>query len=250
MRAFKGVDIRVPKTVAISTEGFDAFVAENNLRGVRHPRGGRRARSPRPFCKARFPDWLARNLAVFMEHTTCPLAVRSSSLLEDAQFQPFAGIYRTYMLPNNDPDRARRLERLITAVKLVYASTYFESPKSFARSTYHRIEEEKMAVAIQHLTGAPWSEHFFPTLAGVVQSYNFYPIAHMKPDEGIAHIALGLGKMVVEGGTSLRFSPKYPQFMPQFSAVDDILRNAQRFFYALKLTDVAGAAAARKRTRP
>jgi CheY-like chemotaxis protein len=234
---FKGVDIRVPKTVAISTEGFDAFVAENNLRGFATREAGD-AEIAAAFLKARFPDWLARNLAVFMEHTTCPLAVRSSSLLEDAQFQPFAGIYRTYMLPNNDPDRARRLERLITAVKLVYASTYFESPKSFARSTYHRIEEEKMAVAIQHLTGAPWSGHFFPTLAGVVQSYNFYPIAHMKPDEGIAHIALGLGKMVVEGGTSLRFSPKYPQFMPQFSAVDDILRNAQRFFYALKLTDV------------
>ena len=223
--------------MAISTEGFDAFVAENNLREFATREVGD-AEIAAAFLNARFPDWLARNLAVFLEHTTCPLAVRSSSLLEDAQFQPFAGIYRTYMLPNNDPDRARRIERLITAVKLVYASTYFESPKSFARSTYHRIEEEKMAVAIQHLTGAPWSGHFFPTLAGVVQSYNFYPIAHLKPDEGIAHVALGLGKMVVEGGTSLRFSPKYPQFMPQFSAVDDILRNAQRFFYALKLTDV------------
>ena len=143
------------------------------------------------------------------------------------------------MLPNNDSDPAVRLARLIAAVKLVYASTYFESPKSFARSTLHRIEEEKMAVVIQHLTGAPWREHFFPTLAGVVQSYNFYPIGHMKPEEGIAHIALGLGKMVVEGGTSLRFSPKYPQFMPQFSAVDDILKNSQRFFYALKLSEVA-----------
>jgi hypothetical protein len=234
---FKDVDIRVPKTVAISTEGFDAFVAENNLRQFA-TREVSDAEIAAAFLNARVPDWLARNLAVFIEHTTCPLAVRSSSLLEDAQFQPFAGIYRTYMLPNNDPDRARRLERLISAVKLVYASTYFESPKSFARSTYHRIEEEKMAVAIQHLTGTPWNGHFFPTLAGVVQSFNFYPIAHMKPDEGIAHIALGLGKTVVEGGTSLRFSPKYPQFMPQFSAVDDILKNAQRFFYALKLTDM------------
>jgi len=153
---------------------------------------------------------------MFLEHTTCPLAVRSSSMLEDAQFQPFAGIYRTYMLPNNHPDRAQRLERLIMAVKLVYASTYYESPKSFAKSTFHRIEEEKMAVAIQHLAGEACSDHYFPTLAGVVQSYNFYPIAHMKPEEGITHVALGLGKMVVEGGTSLRFSPRYPQFMPSF----------------------------------
>jgi hypothetical protein len=141
------------------------------------------------------------------------------------------------MLPNNHSDRAKRLERLIMAVKLVYASTYYESPKSFAKSTFHRIEEEKMAVAIQHLAGQACGDFYFPTLAGVVQSYNFYPIAHMKPEEGISHVALGLGKMVVEGGTSLRFSPRYPQFMPQFSAVDDILRNSQRFFYALKLTD-------------
>ncbi|TFG41381.1 MAG: phosphoenolpyruvate synthase PpsA, partial [Syntrophobacterales bacterium] len=107
----------------------------------------------------------------------------------------------------------------------------------FARSTYHRIEEEKMAVVIQHLTGEACGDYFYPALAGVVQSYNFYPIGYMKPEDGIAHIALGLGKTVVEGGTSLRFSPKYPQFLPQFSTVDDILKNAQRFLYALKLTD-------------
>ncbi|MGE5259221.1 MAG: PEP/pyruvate-binding domain-containing protein [Hyphomicrobiales bacterium] len=234
---FKKVEIRVPKTMAISTEGFDAFVADNHLAEFA-TREVDDAEIAAVFLNARFPGWLARHLEAFLDHTTCPLAVRSSSLLEDAQFQPFAGIYRTYMLPNNHRDRAARLERLINAVKLVYASTYFESPKSFARSTYHRIEDEKMAVAIQHLTGAAWGEHFFPALAGVVQSHNFYPIAHLKPEEGIAHIAMGLGKTVVEGGTSLRFSPKYPQFMPQFSTVDDILKNAQRFFYALKLADV------------
>jgi len=233
---YPAVDIRVPKTVAISTEGFDAFVAENHLKefGTREISDEEIAVA---FLRARFPEWLARQLELFLDHTTCPLAVRSSSMLEDAQFQPFAGIYRTYMLPNNHPDRSQRLERLIMAVKLVYASTYYESPKSFAKSTFHRIEEEKMAVAIQHLAGEACGEYYFPALAGVVQSYNFYPIAHMKPEEGIAHIALGLGKMVVEGGTSLRFSPRYPQFMPQFSTVDDILRNSQRFFYALKLTD-------------
>jgi CheY-like chemotaxis protein len=233
---YPAVDIRVPKTLAISTEGFDAFIAENRLRelGTREAPDGEIAAA---FLNARFPAWLSRQLDLFLDHTTCPLAVRSSSMLEDAQFQPFAGIYRTYMLPNSDSERGRRLERLIMAVKLVYASTYYESPKSFAKSTFHRIEEEKMAVAVQHLTGEVCGEHYFPAIAGVVQSYNFYPIAHMKPEEGIAHIALGLGKMVVEGGTSLRFSPRYPQFMPQFSAVDDILKNSQRFFYALKLGD-------------
>jgi hypothetical protein len=235
-RKYSAVDIRVPKTIAISTEGFDGFVAENRLKEL----GSREmddASIAAAFLKARFPEWLTRQLELLLDHTTCPLAVRSSSMLEDAQFQPFAGIYRTYMLPNNHPERARRLERLIMAVKLVYASTYYESPKSFAKSTFHRIEEEKMAVAIQHLAGEACGEYYFPALAGVVQSYNFYPIAHMKPEEGIAHVALGLGKMVVEGGTSLRFSPRYPQFMPQFSTVDDILKNSQRFFYALKLKD-------------
>ena len=233
---YKDVDIRIPKTVAVSTEGFDAFIGENRLAEFA-TREATDAEIADACMAARFPDWLTQSLSVFMEHTACPLAVRSSSLLEDAQFQPFAGIYRTIMLPNNHPDPAVRLARLITAVKLVYASTYFESPKAFARSTYHRIEEEKMAVVIQHLTGEACGDYFYPALAGVVQSYNFYPIGYMKPEDGIAHIALGLGKTVVEGGTSLRFSPKYPQFLPQFSTVDDILKNAQRFLYALKLTD-------------
>jgi len=140
------------------------------------------------------------------------------------------------MLPNNHRDRSVRLERLIMAVKLVYASTYFEVPKAYAKSTFHRMEDEKMAVAIQQLTGAACGDYFYPAVSGVVaQSYNFYPIAHLKPEEGIAHIALGLGKTVVEGGTSLRFSPRYPQFLPQFSAVDDILKNSQRRFYVLKM---------------
>jgi len=163
--------------------------------------------------------------------------VRSSSLLEDAQFQPFAGIYKTIMLPNNHPDPAVRLERLVTAIKLVYASTYFASPKSYAQSTYHRLEDEKMAVVIQRLTGSTYGDYYYPAISGVAHSYNFYPISHLKPEEGVAHIALGLGKTVVEGGTALRFSPRYPQLLPQFSIVDDILKNSQRFFYALKLKD-------------
>ena len=114
------------------------------------------------------------------------------------------------------------------AVKLVYASTYLEVPKAYAQSTFHRMEDEKMAVTIQQLTGSVCGDYYYPAVSGVAQSYNFYPIAHLKPEEGIAHIALGLGKTVVEGGPSLRFSPRYPQFLPQFSAVDDILKNAQR----------------------
>ena len=161
-----------------------------------------------------------------------------SSLLEDAHYQPFAGVYKTYMIPNNHHDLTVRMNQLMDAIRLVYASTYFEIPRSYAKSTLHRIEDEKMAVIIQQLIGTSYGDHFYPAISGVVQSYNFYPISHMKSEEGIAHIALGLGKTVMEGASSLRFSPKYPEFLPQFSTVDDILKNSQRFFYTLKLTDL------------
>ncbi|UCF90751.1 MAG: phosphoenolpyruvate synthase PpsA [Desulfobacterales bacterium] len=236
LQKYQHIDIHVPKTLVISTEGFDAFIAENNLKDL--------ATSERTdtqitalFLAAHFPDWLERDLQLYLKYARYPLAVRSSSLLEDAQFQPFAGMYQTYMLPNNDPDPAQRLWQLILAIKLVYASTYLEAPRAYAKSTLHRLEDERMAVVLQQLTGAAQGYYYYPAISGVAQSYNFYPIGHLKPEEGIAHIALGLGKTVVEGGTSLRFSPKYPQFLPQFSAVDDILQNSQRFFYALKMNE-------------
>ncbi len=235
-KKFENVDIQVPKSLVLSTDGFDAFISENNLKELATADLSD-GEITRLFRAAHFPESLAGDLEMYLQHVRYPLAVRSSSLLEDAQFQPFAGIYKTYMLPNNHHERSVRLERLITAVKLVYASTYFETPKAYARSTFHRMEDEKMAVVVQQLTGSAWGDYFYPAISGVAQSYNFYPISHLKPEEGIAHIALGLGKTVVEGGTSLRFSPPYPQFLPQFSAVDDILKNSQRLFYALKLKD-------------
>ena len=235
-KKYKDIDIQVPKSLVLSTEGFEAFINDNDLEELATSKL-RDAEIADLFLKARFPDWLLTDLKLFVAHAQYPLAVRSSSMLEDAQFQPFAGIYKTYMLPNNHPDPATRLDRLIMAIKLVYASTYYESPRSYAKSTFHRVEDEKMAVVIQQLTGAAYGDYFYPAISGVAQSYNYYPISHLKPEEGIAHIALGLGKTVVEGGTSLRFSPRYPQFLPQFSTVDDILKNSQRFFYALKLND-------------
>lgn len=235
-KKYKNVEIQVPKSLVLSTEGFDSFISENDLKQL--------ATSNRSdeeiaklFLAAQFPAWLHTDLELFVQHARYPLAVRSSSLLEDAQFQPFAGVYKTYMLPNNHPDPATRLERLIMAIKMVYASTYYESPRSYAQSTFHRLEDEKMAVVIQQLTGSDYGDFYYPAISGVAQSYNFYPISHLKSEEGIAHIALGLGKTVVEGGVSLRFSPRFPQFLPQFSTVDDILKNSQRFFYVLKLKD-------------
>jgi hypothetical protein len=233
-KKFPSAVVCVPRAFVISTEGFDAFVDQNNLKDLLGSDISD-TRVCKIFLDAKFPDWLQRDLKLFLEQATYPLAVRSSSLLEDAQFQPFAGIYKTYMLPNNHSDGNQRLEQLIIAIKLVYASTCLETPRSYAKSTLHRIEDEKMAVLIQQLTGSEYDGYFYPTFSGVAQSYNFYPISQMKPEEGIVHIALGLGKTVMEGGKVLRFSPKYPQLLPQFSTVDDILRNAQRFFYALKM---------------
>jgi hypothetical protein len=235
-KKYQNIEIQVPKTFVISTEGFDAFVSDNDLKELATADCSDEEIARR-FLAAALPAWLEDNLTLFVQHADYPLAVRSSSLLEDAQFQPFAGIYKTFMLPNNHPDPAIRLERLVMAVKLVYASTYFDSPKSYAQSTYHRLEDEKMAVVIQQLTGSNHGDYYYPAISGVAHSYNFYPISHLKPEEGIAHIALGLGKTVVDGGKSLRFSPRYPQYLPQFSTVDDILKNSQRFFYALKLKD-------------
>jgi hypothetical protein len=231
---FKNVTIAVPKTIVVSTDGFDAFISENNLDEIATA-GYSDPEIIRLFTDARMPGPLQRDLEQYLKHARYPLAVRSSSLLEDAQFQPFAGIYKTYMIPNNHPDLSERYKQLQLAIKLVYASTFCESARAYVKSTFHRTEDEKMAVVIQQLTGDTYGPYFYPAISGVAQSYNYYPIAYIKPEDGLAHIALGLGKIVVEGGAAMRFSPKYPQFLPQFSTVDDILENAQRFLYALKL---------------
>lgn len=231
---FAGIRIRLPQTLVISTEAFDAFMQANVLQEPAN-RSFSDSEISAKFLETPLPDWLIPELKLFLSHVNYPLAVRSSSLLEDAQYHPFAGIYNTYMIPNNALDQRQRLEHLMRAVKLVYASTYLEAPRSYAKSTLHRIEEEKMAVVIQQLTGAQYGDYFYPAISGLAQSVNFYPIGYMQPDEGIAHIALGLGKTVMEGAAALRFSPRHPQFLPQFSSVDDILKNSQRYFYALKM---------------
>jgi len=233
-KKFENVNIIIPQTMVITTAGFDTFVEQNNLKG--------HSKSDAPdeeiaaaFCKANFPQWIADDLKAYLAQITYPLAVRSSSLLEDAQFRAYAGLYWTYMLPNDHPDLDTRLAQLINAIKLVYASTYFQSPKAFSRRVGQRTEEEKMAVIIQRLVGERYKDYFYPTISGVAQSYNYYPFSKMQPEEGIATVALGLGKTVMEGEKALRFSPKYPQILPQRTTVDDILENSQRFFFSLKM---------------
>jgi len=231
---YKDINIEIPKTLVISTDAFESFVSKNHLHrfAVEDVPDQEVADA---FLHAEMPDWLIQELAFYLSQVKYPLSVRSSSALEDLQFQPYAGLYETYMIPNNHPDPSVRLKQLINAIKLVYASTYYESPKAFARHTSNRPQEEAMAVIVQKLTGKECGDYYYPAISGVAQSHNFYPIPPMKREDGIAYLALGLGKTVVEGERALRFSPRHPTSMPQFSTVDDILSNAQRYFYALKI---------------
>ncbi|MEN8211931.1 MAG: PEP/pyruvate-binding domain-containing protein, partial [Thermodesulfobacteriota bacterium] len=237
-KKFPDIEINIPQTFVISTQGFKTFIEENGLlRLLETDKKLEDRQIVEQFVKARLPDWLRKNIRAYLQDIRYPIAVRSSSLFEDAHYQPFAGLYNTYMLPNSHPNLEKRFEQLIIAIKLVYASTYLKAPRSYAKSTMHRTEDEEMAVVLQQLTGTVYDNYFYPAISGVAQSYNFYPISHLKAEEGITHIALGLGKIVMEGGQTLRFCPKYPQFLPQFSMIDDILENSQKYFYALKLDE-------------
>ncbi|MDR3628955.1 MAG: PEP/pyruvate-binding domain-containing protein [Desulfocapsaceae bacterium] len=227
--------VTIPKTCVISADGFDSFVRENHL----HLTEGLDDRAIEDlFLRAKMPRWLSANLRIYLDHCRFPLSVRSSSLLEDGLFKPFAGLYSTYFLANNHRDPGERLRQLEDAVKLVYASTWFEGPQAFARNSAEG-HDDSMAIIIQQVAGERYGDHWYPAVSGVAQSHNYYPVLKMRAEEGIAHIAIGIGKTVVEGGKSLRFSPAHPASLVQFSTVDDILFNCQRKFYAL---DVSGAA--------
>lgn len=233
-RRFEGIDIFIPQTLVITTDAFDAFVEKNYLKALARAHLSDEHIAER-FLAGTFPEEIKRGLRAYLSHIHHPLAVRSSSLLEDARFRAYAGLYKTYMLSNDHPDMECRLNQLIDAIKLVYASTYFKNPKAFSKRVGHRIEEEKMAVIIHRLVGSRCNDYFYPAISGVAQSYNYYPFSIMRPDEGIATIAIGLGKAVMGGEKALRFSPAHPQILPQYSAVNDILKNAQRYFHALEM---------------
>jgi CheY-like chemotaxis protein len=236
---YPDVDITIPHTLVITTEAFDQFIEANDLRQLSKT-DAEDEEIARQFLEARFSEAITEDLRSYLFQVTYPLAVRSSGLLEDALFRAYAGLYSTYMIPNSHHDLEVRLSQLISAIKLVYASTYFRGPKAFANRVGQRTEEEKMAVIIQQLVGERHNGYFYPAISGVAQSHNYYPFGRMKPEEGSATVALGLGQTVVEGGKALRFSPKHPQLLPQFSTVEDILENAQRTFYALKMNSLKG----------
>ena len=232
-----GVHVAIPQTVALASDVFEDFLHINELRSIVQdaPALDDRAILNR-FRATRIAHTIRADLARFLEVVHEPLAVRSSSLLEDSLFQPFAGVYATIMLPNNHPSLDVRLAQLLEAVKVVYASTFFKTARDYLDSTPYRVEEERMAVLVQRLVGRAFGSRFYPTLSGTAASNNYYPFREMKPEDGVAQVALGLGKAVAEGIEALRFCPTHPQVLPQMSSVKDVLRNAQRRFYALDMS--------------
>ena len=231
---FDSVRIHVPRTVVIGTDVFDQFLDENHLRLLsqrEHPDDWLRW----AFLTARFPEKVREDLRAYLEVVGTPVAVRSSSLLEDSQHHPFAGVYATHMIANNQPSLNERLDQLVDAVKLVYASTYYRGARQCLSRTPHRIEEEKMAVILQPVVGTRYSGYFYPSFAGVALSYNYYPFGHMKPEDGVAFVVLGLGAQVVEGGRSLRFCPAFPEVIPELGEPHSFLSSSQREFYAVNL---------------
>jgi len=234
-KKFEGVKINVPPAVVIGSDVFDQFLEENDLHHFALNSKDDREITKRFLEADKFPIDILKKLAEFLEVIRIPLAVRSSSLLEDSQYYPFAGVYRTYMIPNNHHDLNVRLYDLLNAIKRVYASTFYQGAKEYFKLTSYRLEEEKMAVVIQKMVGTAHGNRFYPDFSGVAKSHNFYPVGPQSSTDGIASVALGLGKMVVEGGVALKFSPKYPKLLPQFTSVEETLKNSQQSFYALNL---------------
>ncbi len=231
---YPGVHVDVPRSCAIGTDVFDSFLDKNHLHTLLTQDVSDDVVA-RAFRKAKISRNVHRKLRTFIKNVHYPIAVRSSSLLEDSQDQSFAGVYTTHMLPNSHPSEEVRLEQLCEAVKLVYASIFFRDARLYLDATAHHIEGEKMGVILQEIVGSHYDSRFYPTFSGVARSYNYYSTARYAPEDGVAHVALGLGKEVVEGGRTLMFSPAHPKVLPQFNSTRAMLANSQSEFFALEI---------------
>lgn len=232
---FKNVDISIPKTVVLGTDIFDEFMELNNLYHLALSDDLSDNELLTHFLQAKLPDSIHEDIRTIVHVIANPVAIRSSSLLEDSHYQPFAGIYNTYMIPLVKGNADLMFKLLCEGIKSVYASAFYADSKAYMKATSNLIDEEKMAIVIQEVCGTAFDDRFYPTISGVARSLNYYPISPEKAEDGIANIALGLGKHIVDGGVSLRFSPKYPQKILQTSSPEIALRETQKDFYALNL---------------
>jgi CheY-like chemotaxis protein len=234
LERWPGVFITIPRTVVLCTDIFSEFMEENNLYEV-----ALSDRSDeeilREFVQARLPFRIHEDLYTLISYVRNPIAVRSSSLLEDSHYQPFAGIYSTYMVPYVPDNERLMMEMLSNAIKSVYASTYFKASKAYMTATSNIIDEEKMGIVMQTVAGTKYGMRFYPSISGVARSINFYPLEPEKPEDGVASVALGLGKYIVDGGLALHFSPRYPKRVLQTYSPEAALRETQKYFYALDM---------------
>lgn len=232
---FQGVTISIPRTVVLCTDIFDTFMVENNLYGIALSDAADEV-ILHHFLSAHLPDSLIEDLYALIETIDRPLAVRSSSLLEDSHYQPFAGIYATYMIPHGN-NRNHIFSMLSEAIKAVYASVFYAASKAYMTATSNVIDQEKMAVIIQEVVGQTHDDCYFPSFSGVGRSLNYYPINDEQAEDGVAQVAIGLGKYIVDGGMALRFCPKYPRKVLQTSTLDLALRDTQKQLDALLIDD-------------
>jgi len=231
---FPDFRVGIPQTTVIATDFFDAFVRANRLEEfLAEPRSDERIALE--FQKAELPVFLVGDLLSIVRQSHLPLAIRSSSLLEDAKHEPFAGIYETKMIPNNQPDAKTRFQKLTEAIKFVYASTFFQAARDYRAATGHGAADEKMAIVIQEVVGRRHGDRFYPDISGVARSYNFYPFGHARPQDGVVNLALGLGKTIVDGGVSWTFSPSFPKAMPPYNSLEQLLKETQNSFWAVNM---------------
>jgi len=231
---FAGLEIRIPHLVVLATGVFDAFMDRNRL----HDLAGSGLSDPeiaQAFQAASLPTEILGDLRVLVEELHLPLAVRSSSLLEDALTRPFAGVYETKMTPNDQPDPSLRFQKLTEAIKFVYASTYFKAATDYVRATREPAGREKMAVILQEVVGSRCDERFYPTLSGVGRSYNFYPGPGAMREDGVVELALGLGKTIVDGGICYAYSPARPKSPPPYGSPAEAMQNTQKTFWAVRM---------------
>lgn len=236
LNQFENATVSIPKTVVLCTDFFDEFMDRNNLWGIALSDASDEE-ILQHFLRAQLPDSLIADFFTFFDAVKSPIAVRSSSLLEDSHYQPFAGIYSTYMIPYLE-DKYEMLRMLACAIKGVYASVYYKDSKAYMTATSNVIDQEKMAVILQEVVGHQYGDHYYPTFSGVLRSLNYYPIGDETAEEGIASLALGLGKYIVDGGQTLRVSPYHPTQVLQTSEMDTALKETQTRFYALDMSHV------------
>ena len=229
---YNGITISIPRTVVLSTEVFDEFMENHELINF-IAICNNNDEILEKFISSPLPTWVLEDIKAFLSVTTTPIAVRSSSVLEDSHYQPFAGVFATYMVPNTG--MSKMLQMVSDAVKSVIASAYFQDSKAYLKSTAHTIEEDKMAVILQEVIGKQYEDVYYPNISGVARSINFYPIGNELPNEGIANIALGLGEIIVGGGRTLRFSPYHPKKILQLASPDSTQRDTQQYFYGLDM---------------